>query len=137
MMELIKSRLILYPIILVFLVACSTTDPYTREKEINKTSKGAAIGALAGVGVGLLAGGGTKGALLGAGIGALAGGAVGNYMDRQEAELRAELEGTGVSVSRQGDNLVLDMPGDVTFDTDRSDVTSSFYPVLNSVALGS
>ena len=41
-------------------------------------------------------------------------GAVGVYMDRQEAELRAELEGTGVSVTRIGDNITLNMPGNVT-----------------------
>ena len=134
MLEMVKSRIILYPLILLFLVACSTTDPYTREKKINKTSKGAAIGALAGAGVGLLAGRNVEGALIGAGVGALAGGAVGYYMDRQEAELRQELEGTGVSVTRQGDNLILNMPGDVTFEVDQSDVNSRFYPVLNSVA---
>ena len=73
--------------------------------------------------------------LLGAGIGALTGGLVGNYMDRQEAKLRAQLQGTGVSVTRNGDQITLNMPGNVTFATDSSDISANFYPVLDSVAL--
>jgi outer membrane protein OmpA-like peptidoglycan-associated protein len=72
-------------------------------------------------------------ALIGAGIGALAGGSIGYYMDKQEAELRAELEGTGVSVVRNGDNITLNMPGNVTFATDSSDLSPAFFNVLNSV----
>ena len=54
-------------------------------------------------------------------------------MDRQEAELRAELEGTGVRVARIGDNVTLVMPGNVTFATDSSDLSPAFFDVLNSV----
>jgi outer membrane protein OmpA-like peptidoglycan-associated protein len=71
--------------------------------------------------------------LIGAGVGALAGGAIGAYQDRQEAALRAELEGTGVSVTRIGDNITLNMPGNVTFATDSSDLSPAFFDVLNSV----
>jgi outer membrane protein OmpA-like peptidoglycan-associated protein len=63
----------------------------------------------------------------------MAGGAVGNYMDRQEAKLRAELQGTGVSVTRAGDEIILNMPGNVTFPVDSADINASFYPVLTSV----
>jgi outer membrane protein OmpA-like peptidoglycan-associated protein len=72
-------------------------------------------------------------ALIGAGVGALAGGAVGYYMDQQEAKLRAELEGTGVSITRIGDNITLNMPGNVTFATDSADLRPAFFDVLNSV----
>ncbi len=72
-------------------------------------------------------------ALIGAGVGALAGGAVGAYQDRQEAALRAELEGTGVSVTRIGDNITLNMPGNITFATNSSDLSPAFFDVLNSV----
>jgi outer membrane protein OmpA-like peptidoglycan-associated protein len=71
--------------------------------------------------------------MIGAGVGALAGGAIGNYQDKQEAELRAELEGTGVSVVRNGDNITLNMPGNVTFATNSSDLSPAFFDVLNSV----
>ena len=57
--------------------------------------------------------------LIGAGIGALSGGAIGDYMDRQEAELRAQLQGTGVSVTRNGDRIILNMPSNITFNTDQ------------------
>ena len=54
-------------------------------------------------------------------------------MDQQEAKLRAELEGTGVSVTRIGDNITLNMPGNITFATDSSDLSPAFFDVLNSV----
>jgi outer membrane protein OmpA-like peptidoglycan-associated protein len=118
--------------------ACETLDPYTRESETSKATKGALIGAAAGVVVGLLSGDDAverrQHAMIGAGIGALSGGLIGNYMDRQEAKLRAELEGTGVSVVRNGDNITLNMPGNVTFATDSSDLNPAFFGVLGSVS---
>ena len=114
---------------------CQTTNPYTGEQEVSKTTKGAGIGAIGGAIAGALISGKRKNVLLGAGIGALAGGLVGNYMDQQEAKLRAQLEGTGVSVTRSGDQIILNMPGNVTFATNSADVSASFYQVLNSVAL--
>ena len=134
MTQLIKTKAFFAIIAVLFLYNCAT-DPYTGERKVSKTATGAGIGAVVGAGVGALAGGDTKGALIGAGIGALAGGAVGNYMDRQEAKLRQQLEGTGVSVTRQGDNLILNMPGDITFEVDQSDIKENFYDVLNSVVL--
>src|ERR1700761_9632421 len=119
------------------LAGCYTYDPYTGEKKISDTTKGAGIGAAAGAVVGLLTGGNAaahrKNALIAAGVGALAGGAIGNYMDRQQAELRHDLQGTGVSVTRMGDNITLNMPGNITFKTNRSELDPSFYKVLNSV----
>ncbi len=118
-----------------FLAACST-DPYTGQQKVSNAAGGAALGALAGAGLGLLAGGNDRrNALLGAGIGALAGGAIGLTMDKSEAELRAQLEGTGVSVTRAGDQIILNMPSDITFAVDQDAVKPSFYQVLNSVAL--
>lgn len=114
-----------------------TTDPYTGEKKVSKTAIGAVLGAAAGAGVGALSNSRdrAKGALIGAGIGGLAGGAVGGYMDVQEAKLRRQLAGTGVSVTRSGNEIVLNMPGNVTFNTDSAEIKPAFYPVLNSVSL--
>ena len=121
----------------ILVSGCETLDPYTGESETSKATKGALIGAAAGVVAGLMSGDDAlerrQHALIGAGIGALAGGAVGNYMDKQEAELRAELQGTGVSVTRAGDNITLNMPGNVTFDTDSAALRPQFFGVLNSV----
>ncbi len=121
----------------VFVSGCETLDPYTREEKTSKATKGALIGAAAGAVVGLISGDDAverrQRALILAGVGALAGGAIGNYQDRQEAALRAELEGSGVSVTRIGDNITLNMPGNVTFATDSSDLSPAFFDVLNSV----
>jgi len=111
-----------------------TTDPYTGERKVSDTTKGAGIGAAAGAIIGAATGGGTKGALIGAAAGGAIGGGIGNYMDRQESKLREQLAGTGVSVTRQGDYLFLNMPGDITFEVNRSDLRASFYPVLDSVS---
>ena len=121
----------------ILATGCETLDPYTGESQMSKTTKGALIGAAAGAVVGLASGDDAvdrrQRALIGAGIGALAGGSVGYYMDRQEAKLRAELQGTGVSVTRMGDNITLNMPGHVTFATDSSDLNPAFFEVLKSV----
>jgi outer membrane protein OmpA-like peptidoglycan-associated protein len=118
---------------------CMTTDAYTGEKKVNKTTKGAGIGALAGAVLGAATGDNSKErrkrALIGAGVGALTGAGVGAYMDRQESKLRAQLQGTGVSVTRNGDDLILNMPGNITFKTASADLNSNFYKVLDSVGL--
>jgi len=122
----------------VSIVGCTTTDPYTGEKKTNSTTKGAGIGALAGAVLGA-ATGDNKGdrrdrALKGALLGGAIGGGVGNYMDRQETKLRQELQGTGVQVRREGNNLFLVMPGNITFASGNADIRSDFFAVLNSVA---
>jgi outer membrane protein OmpA-like peptidoglycan-associated protein len=121
---------------MVGFTGCTTLDPYTGEERTSRATQGALIGAAAGAVIGNVTGrrDRTKRAMIGAGIGALAGAAVGNYMDQQEAELRRELEGTGVSVTRDGDHLILNMPGNITFDVNRDEVKAQFYDVLNSVA---
>lgn len=119
--------------------ACTTTDPYTREEKTSKATKGAGIGAAAGAVAGAISGDNSrerkKRALIGAGVGAIAGGSIGYYMDVQEAKLRERLEGTGVSVTRDGDHIILNMPGNVTFDVDRAEIRPDFHDVLDSVAL--
>ena len=73
--------------------------------------------------------------LIGAGIGALTGTMIGSYMDQQEAELRAQLRSTGVSVTRSGQQIILVMPSSITFDVDSSRVQSQFSETLISVGL--
>jgi outer membrane protein OmpA-like peptidoglycan-associated protein len=121
------------------LAGCQTTNPYTGEQQTSKAAKGAGIGAAAGAVVGLITGDDSKErrerALIGAGVGAVAGGSVGYYMDVQEAKLRQQLQGTGVSVTRMGENITLNMPGNITFKTDSADLNSNFFSVLDSVTL--
>jgi len=131
------SKSALVAMLALSVAGCYTYDPYTGEKKVSDTTKGAGIGAAAGAVVGLLTGGDAaahrKNALIAAGVGALAGGAIGNYMDRQEANLRHDLAGTGVSVTRMGDNITLNMPGNITFKSDSAELDPSFFKVLNSV----
>ena len=122
----------------VMLVAgcATTTDPWTGEPRATRTGQGAAVGAGIGAVIGAVSGGDRlKRAAIGAGIGALTGAAVGSYMDRNEEALRRQLEGTGVSVTRRGDDIILNMPGHVTFDFDSYALKPGFFEVLNSVAL--
>jgi outer membrane protein OmpA-like peptidoglycan-associated protein len=118
--------------------ACTTTDPYTREERPARAQRQAVIGAAAGAVAGLITGDSSmerkKRALVGAGLGALAGAGVGAYMDRQQARLQEELDRTGVSVTRDGDNITLNMPSNITFQTDSADLNASFFDVLNSVS---
>src|SRR3984957_7062242 len=136
-LKLICSKPVLVTLLTLNLAACYTYDAYTGDKKVSDTTKGAGIGAAAGAVVGLLTGGDAaahrKNALIAAGVGALAGAAIGNYMDRQEANLRHDLAGTGVSVTRMGDNITLNMPGNITFKSDSAELDPSFYKVLNSV----
>jgi len=125
---------------LISLSGCMTTNPYTGERQLSKAAIGTGVGAATGAAIGAITGGDSskerrRNALIGAGVGAIAGGSVGYYMDVQEAKLREQLQGTGVSVTRIGDEIVLNMPGNVTFATNNADVRSDFYDVLDSVTL--
>ncbi|AYA66363.1 MULTISPECIES: OmpA family protein [unclassified Alteromonas] len=101
----------------------------------NNTQKGAGIGAVVGALLGKATGDNDKSRYAwGAVVGAIAGGAIGNYMDRQEEEMREQLADTGVQVVREGDNLRLIMPGDITFATNSASISPNFNPVLQDVA---
>ena len=130
---------VVFTVLFTYLLAGCTTDPFTGERKMSKTAWGSIIGTAGGAAIGAATGKNSeqrrKNALIGAGIGGLTGAGVGYYMDKQEAKLRQRLQGTGVSVTRQGDRIVLNMPGNITFPTGSSDISSSFYDVLNSVIL--
>ncbi|MEM1315594.1 MAG: OmpA family protein [Pseudomonadota bacterium] len=100
-----------------------------------RQTAGAGLGALAGAGLGLLVGGDDRrNALVGAGIGLLAGVAVGSYLDEQERRLQQDLEGTGGTVERVGDALLVTLPNGVTFDFDSVEIKQEFRRPLNRVA---
>ena len=119
-------------IALALITAACTTNPYTGQRQ---ASKAAVYGGGAAVLCGLIGAAESSKRARNAALGCGAIGAgVGAYMDVQEAKLREELEGTGVGISREGNNIRLIMPGNITFETDNYHVKSSFYPVLNSVS---
>lgn len=123
------------------LSGCTTFDAYTGEEKTTNTTKGASIGAGTALVASYLANKDKssserkKQMLRDAGVGAVVGGGIGYYMDTQEAKLRKQLRSTGVSVQRDGDNINLIMPGNITFPSNTSSLKSDFYDVLNSVAL--
>ena len=125
------------------LVACTTsnTDPLTGRPQVSNTATGAGIGAAIGAVGGLIIARNKSGsdkrkaALIGAGIGALTGGGIGAYQDRQEQELRQQLVNSGVSVTRNGNTIILNMPSNVTFATDQDALNPAFFQVLDSVAI--
>ena len=123
---------------MAMIAAGCTTNPYTGERRASRAvtsgAAGAGAGAAAGAVIGAIAGDAGKGAVIGAGVGAATGTGIGIYQDRQQAKLRQELEATGVSVTRVGDNIQLNMPSDITFATASADITPQFYATLNSVA---
>jgi len=124
------------------LSACTTFDPYTGEKEVSNTAKGAGIGAGVAAVAAYLANKDeddiskrNRRILQAAGGGAAIGGGIGFYMDTQEAKLRKQLRGSGVSVEREGDNINLIMPGNITFSSGKAEIDQSFLSVLDSVVL--
>jgi outer membrane protein OmpA-like peptidoglycan-associated protein len=116
------------------LTAC-VTNPETGQRGISKTGGGAVIGAGTGALLGVLIGGNDKrAAAIGAAVGGLAGAGVGRYMDQQERKLREQTAGTGIEVVRQGDQIQLALPADISFPSGRSDIQPQFYSPLNDVA---
>jgi outer membrane protein OmpA-like peptidoglycan-associated protein len=138
-MKTIQSKFVSFFFSSIFIItACSTVNPYTEEKQTSKAAIGAGIGAASGAVIGLLTADSKdrqRNALIGAGLGALAGGGVGYYMDVQEAKLRQKLRGSGVSVTRVGNQINLNMPGNITFATGSPNINADFYHVLNAVAI--
>ena len=124
---------LLTPVLLAGILASTacTSNPYTGEQQASKAATyGAGAAAVCGLVGAIESGKHARNAALGCGI---VGAGVGAYMDVQEAKLREQLQGTGVSVTREGDNIRLVMPGNITFQTDSYNLRSDFYPVLNSV----
>ena len=120
---------------LVATTAC-TTNPETGNRRLSKAGIGALAGAALGTGAGAVVGGKSKRTemIVGAGIGAIAGTAIGAYMDKQEKELREKTAGTDVEVIRQGDELLLNMPSGITFDTDSYSIKPEFRNTLDNIA---
>lgn len=128
------KRTLVFMMSALALSACAT-DPVTGEAIWGNTGKGAAIGAIVGGIGGVFAGGkDSRNIAVGAAVGALAGAGIGRYMDGQEEDMRRAVANTGIGLQRQGDNIVLVMPSDVTFSKGSAVLDSQFTPVLSQVA---
>ena len=137
-----SRRLITAAAAIALLSGCASQNPYENQGQaqgssgISKTAKYGGLGALAGAvaGAAIDHNNRGKGALIGAAVAGAASAGYGYYADRQEAALRESMANTGVEVQRQGDQIKLIMPGNITFATDSSNISSSFYSPLNNLA---
>ncbi|ACO80247.1 OmpA family protein [Azotobacter vinelandii CA] len=129
---------------MALLAGCASNDnPYQTQDQnqagqsgMSRTAKYGGLGALAGAAAGALIDHDNrgKGALIGAAVGGAAGAGYGYYADKQEAQLRQQMAGTGVEVQRQGNDIKLIMPGNITFATGSAEIASNFYTPLNDLA---
>lgn len=129
------SRLIGLPLALVALMSgCATVQ--NPDGTTKKTASYGGLGALAGAAAGALINHDNrgKGALIGAALGSAGGAALGYRADKQEAELRQQMQGTGVEVQRQGDEIRLVMPGAITFPTGSDQLQPAFQDTLNRLS---
>lgn len=128
----------------VFALAVSGLGGCANMSETQRdTGIGAGIGAVAGAVVGRATAGGNKskstatGAAVGAAIGAAGGYLWSQNMQQQKAEMEQATAGTGIGVSQTADNqLKVDIPSDVSFDSGRYDIKSNLRPVLDRLAGG-
>ena len=103
--------------------------------EYDKAAIGTGLGALAGYGISKSNANSSAQNNRAAAIGAVVGAATGVYLDNKEKKLRQQMAGTGVEVNRNPDGSVgLIMPGNITFDTNKSTIKPNFYTTLNKVA---
>ena len=132
-----KSRVLVSSLAALSLVSVSAcvTDPNTGEQKVSRTAAVGAGGALAGLLLGGLIGGGT-GRIVGAGIGGVAGAAVGYQMDKQIKELKEQTAGSGVDVTQadNGQSILVNLPDGVTFDVDSSTLKPQFRATLDRIA---
>ena len=107
-----------------------TGDAEARD-EYKNTKTGAILGGLLGVGVAAAT---DANILAGAAIGAGAGALVGNSLDKQAEELRADIDNEDVTIENKGDRLVVTLPQDITFASDSYAVRASLGDELVAVA---
>lgn len=125
-------------------VALAMTIGATGCADMNPEQRGTATGAGIGAGLGAILGASTSGggggraaggAVLGAAVGAVAGNIWSKRMENQKKTMEQATQGTGVQVTQTADNrLKMEIPSDISFDTNRADIKSNFRPILDRFA---
>ncbi|AXA91651.1 OmpA family protein [Massilia sp. YMA4] len=125
-------------------VALAMTVGATGCADMNPEQRGTATGAGIGAGLGAILGASTSGggggraaggAVLGAAVGAVAGNIWSKRMEAQKKTMEQATQGTGVQVTQTADNrLKMEIPSDISFDTNRADIKSNFRPILDRFA---
>ena len=115
------------------LAGCADMNMGGMSDTTRNTAIGAGVGALAGAAIGRDA----KGALIGAGVGAAGGYIWSQHMQQKKLAMERATMGSGVSVAQTADNqLKLNVPGDLSFDTGRADIKPNMRPILDQFANG-
>lgn len=130
-----RKHLVLAVTAALLISGCANMDMTDTQR---RTATGAGVGALAGAVISSATGGhaGT-GAVVGAGVGALGTYIWSQNMERQKREMEQATQGTGIGVTQTANNqLKLDIPSDISFDTGRSEIKGNFAPVLDRFAAG-
>lgn len=129
-MTFIKTPIVIAMVAGLGLGACTNPDGTT-----NNAGTGALVGAGAGAALGAAVSGNSgRGAVVGGILGGLLGGAVGTDLDRQEAALRSQMGGSGVSIVNTGSQLIVTLPEAITFPVNSAQLKSSFVSSLNALA---
>ena len=107
------------------------------DMNLSKTQRDSAIGAGVGAVAGAVIGGGVKGAVIGGALGGAGGYVWSKHMADKKAAMERATQGTGVAVTQTADNqLKLQIPSDISFDTGRSDIKPNLRPILDQFASG-
>ncbi len=121
-----RLQVLIWFMVTLILVSCSS---------MNRSQKGAVIGAAGGGATGAVigkaAGNTAMGAIIGATVGGVAGAVIGRQMDKQAAEMEKEVP--GAKVERVGEGIVVEFEGKVLFGFDKSDLTAQATDNLNSL----
>ena len=104
-------------------------------KTMNRSQKGAAIGAGGGAAIGAVVGKAlgytAMGAIVGAAVGGTAGAVIGKKMDQQAEEMKQVLG--DAEVRRVGEGIVIEFKDKILFGFDQSDVTTAAQQSLNKL----
>ena len=117
----------------VLAVGCADMNPNNMSQGQKGTAIGAGLGALAGA----VIGGNTKGAVIGGALGAAGGYVWSRQMQDKKIAMERATMGSGVAVTQTADNqLKLNIPSDISFDTGRADIKPNLRPILDQFANG-
>lgn len=116
-----------------FIAGCADMNMGSMTPGTRDTAVGAGVGALAGAAIG----GNAKGAAIGGLLGAAGGYVWSQHMADKKAAMERATQGTGVAVTQTQDNqLKLNIPSDISFDTGRADIKPNLRPILDQFASG-
>lgn len=104
---------------------------------MSQTQKGTAVGAGVGALAGAAIGGDAGSAVIGGALGAAGGYVWSKHMQDKKVAMERATMGSGVQVSQTPDNqLKLNIPSDISFDTGRADIKPNLRPILDNFASG-